>query len=101
MYKIIITLFLTISLQANDIYLKKYTNQQTSVNCETLKKDSIEAAYKSTEVKTESQKMQFKDLADNLYNQNARCVNGVTQRLFGSQEESKTKSFYMHNKMRK
>ena len=83
MYKIILGLLIALSLQGF-INVSKYKHQKTTEECKTLKVNSIKFAKKAHNANSYEQATQYKNIADNLYKQNINCVQGVSQRIYGS-----------------
>lgn len=84
-----IMMIMMISLSVQGFTLEKYSLQLTSTQCEYLKNDSIKYAIKAKHMNAVEKAKQYKDLADNLYEQNKRCVKGKTQRIYGSPAQFK------------
>jgi len=86
MYKIILSLLLALSLQGF-VSLDKYEDQNTTKECYYLKEASIKNAKKAMTANSHEQAVQYRDIADNLYEQNHRCVTGTKQRVYGAKSQ--------------
>ena len=88
MHKIILMLLLALSLQGF-VDIAKYGHQKSSGKCLYLKENSIKYALRASQMENYQKAQQYKDLADNLYDQNARCMKGDKQRVYGSPSQFK------------
>lgn len=81
MYKIILGLMIALGLQGFES-MEKYKEAKSSPQCHYIKRASVLNAKKARVAYSYEQAKQFKDIADNLFEQNKRCLQGVKQRTY-------------------